>query len=436
MMSHTYGINETEGGEHVVDDVHRKVSWRLIPFLLLCYIMLFLDRINISFAQGPMQADLGLSNTAYGLGITLFFVGYLPLEIPSNLLMRRFGARKTMARIMILWGMASAATMLVRTPGEFYLVRFLLGAFEGGFYPGLVLYLTYWYPARRRGRVLSILVAATALSGLIGGPLSGWIIHTLHQAKGLAGWQWMFLLQGLPTVLCGIAALRLLPDGPHAASWLSHEERNILVASLDQAHRIGAQRGTIAEIISPKVWGLCFGWFTLMCGAYVVNFWIPAIIRSFGVSSALSLGLWTAVPYGIGVVGMLLLGYHSDQRLERRWHFATCSLAGALALAFVPSLSGNVVLATVVLGIAVATLTGGSPIFWALSSSFFSRSAAPAGLALVNSVGLTAGLIAPLFVGWLKDRTGSFETGLHVVAALLVAGGLLIPIIIRQRDIA
>lgn len=435
-MSHTFSIEEAAGSARRADDVHRKVSLRLLPFLLVCYIMLYLDRINISFAQGPMQADLGLSATAYGLGITIFFAGYLPFEIPSNMLMRRFGARKTMARIMILWGAMSAATMLVRTAGEFYVVRFLLGMFEAGFYPGLVLYLTYWFPPRRRARVLSLLVAATALAGLIGGPLSGWIITGLHAFKGLAGWQWMFLLQGIPTVLCGIATLWLLPDGPRSAAWLDREEKEIVVAGLGEDPQTrGEHRTPIRELVKGDVLALCFAWFTLMCGAYVLSFWVPAIIRSFGVSGALALGLWTAVPYGIGVVGMIAIGYHSDYRMERRWHFAACSLVGAVALALIPSLSGNVTLATLVLGVAVATVFGGSPIFWALGSGIFSRSAAPVGLALVNSVGLTAGLLAPLFVGWLKDRTGSFESGLHVVAVLLVCGGLLIPAAIRRGDI-
>ncbi|SMG26555.1 MFS transporter [Paraburkholderia susongensis] len=434
-MSHTYSIEETASRIRMADSVHKKVSWRLMPFLLLCYVMLYLDRINISFAQGPMQTDLGLSSTAYGIGITIFFAGYLPFEIPSNLLMRRFGARKTMARIMILWGVMSAAMMLVRNTGEFYLFRFLLGAFEAGFYPGLVLYLTYWYPPQRRARVLSFLVAATALAGLIGGPLSGWIISGLDQVKGLAGWRWMFLLQGLPTVLCGIAALWLLPDGPRTAAWLSRAEQDVVIAGLGHDVQGSTHTKFMREVLRPKVWVLCFAWFTLMCGAYVLSFWVPAIIRSFGVSGAFALGLWTGVPYGIGVIGMILVGYHSDLRFERRWHFAFCSLAGAAALAVTPALGGNVMLATLVLGLAVAMLFGGSPIFWAMGSSFFSSAAAPVGLALVNSVGLTAGLLAPLFVGWLKDRTGSFETGLHVIAALLVVGGVLIPVAIRKRDV-
>lgn len=433
-MSHIFSIEEAGSRTRLTDSVNRKVSWRLIPFLLLCYVMLYLDRINISFAQGPMQSDLGLSSTAYGIGITIFFAGYLPFEIPSNLLMRRFGARKTMARIMILWGAMSAAMMMVSSAREFYLFRFLLGAFEAGFYPGLVLYLTYWFPPQRRARVLSFLVAATALAGLIGGPLSGWIINELDQVRGLAGWRWMFLLQGLPTVLCGIAAL-WLPDGPRTAAWLTHAEQDIVIANLGLDAARNEHGKLLTEVLRPKVWVLCLAWFTLMCGAYVLSFWVPAIIRGFGVSGALELGLWTGVPYGIGVVGMILIGYHSDLHFERRWHFALCSLVGAAALAVTPALGDNVELGTCVLGLAVAALFGGSPIFWAMGSSFFSTAAAPVGLALVNSVGLTAGLLAPLFVGWLKDRTGSFVTGLHVVAALLIVGGVLIPLAIRKCDV-
>ena len=315
--------------------VYRRVSLRLIPFLFICYVAAYLDRINIGFAQLQMKADLGFSDAVYGLGAGIFFFGYALFEVPSNLLLVRIGARKTLLRIMVLWGLTSAGMMFVTTPTQLYIARFLLGLFEAGFFPGIILYFTYWYPSGMRAKIIALFMSGMAVAGIVGGPLSGWIMNDMAGINGWAGWQWMFLIEGLPAVALGVMAWFLLEDRPGQAKWLSQREKDIIERTLQQDQRdLGpAHHGSLAGAMrDPKIYILAFAYFTFIAGTYVITFWLPTIVKSFGVSDPLRIGMLTAIPYIIGAIGMVVLSRHSDRTRERRWHAAGAAFLGGAGL--------------------------------------------------------------------------------------------------------
>ncbi|WP_454763070.1 MFS transporter [Cupriavidus campinensis] len=407
------------------DATYRKVSWRLVPFLLLCYVVAYLDRVNVGFAKLQMLSDLKFSETIYGLGAGIFFIGYFLFEVPSNVILHKVGARIWIARIMITWGIISAAMMFVTTPTMFYVLRFLLGVAEAGFFPGIILYLTYWYPADRRGRTTTFFMTAIALSGVIGGPLSGWVMQSFDGRNGWSGWQWMFVLEGIPSILVGLLVLAYLDDRISHAKWLTADERALLernIASEDQ-HKEDPPIGKVLS--SPRVWLMSAIYFCFVMGLYGVSFWLPTIIKQTGVKGALDIGLLTAIPYGCAVIGMVLAAYSADKRGERRWHIALPALAGAVGLVLSVQWRGDTTLAMVALTLATIGILTTLPLFWSLPTAFLAGTGAAAGIALINSLGNLAGFISPYAVGWLKDLTQSTDSGMYLLAVCLVAGAAL-----------
>jgi sugar phosphate permease len=374
------------GVSHPADEVshvYSKVTWRLIPFLFICYVINYLDRINVGFAKLQMQQDLGLSDAVYGLGAGIFFISYFLFEVPSNLLLVRIGAKKTIARIMILWGIMSAVMMFVTTPLQFYIVRFLLGLFEAGFFPGIILYLTYWYPSGMRARIIALFMTALAIAGLIGGPISGWIMNDMAGVFGWRGWQWMFLLEALPAVLLGIVSLFLLDDHPDDAKWLTAREKEILDHNLEEDRRGKdvEHHHTFGQAFrDPKVYILSFAYFTFICGVYVISFWLPTIIKGFGVADPLKIGLLSAIPYTIAAIGMVVISQHSDKTLERRWHGAICAFVGGAGLVAASLFSGNMGLALAALSVATVGIFTTMPLFWAIPTQYLSGTAKAGGM--------------------------------------------------------
>ncbi|QET00856.1 MFS transporter [Cupriavidus pauculus] len=414
------GVNTTSE-----DAIYRKVSWRLVPFLLLCYVVAYLDRVNVGFAKLQMLNDLKFSETIYGLGAGIFFIGYFLFEVPSNVILHRVGARIWIARIMITWGLISAAMMFVTTPTMFYVLRFLLGVAEAGFFPGIILYLTYWYPAARRGRTTTYFMTAIALSGVIGGPLSGWVMQAFDGHNGWSGWQWMFLIEGVPSVLVGLWVLAYLDDRIGHAKWLTADEKTVLernIAAEDQ-HKEDPPIGRVLS--SPRVWLMAAIYFSFVMGLYGVSFWLPTIIKQTGVSSALHIGLLTAIPYGCAVIGMVLFASSADRRGERRWHIAIPALIGAVGLVLSVHWRADTTLAMVALTLATIGILTTLPLFWSLPTAFLAGTGAAAGIALINSLGNLAGFISPYAVGWLKDATQSTDSGMYLLAACMVVGAAL-----------
>ncbi|MET0980574.1 MAG: MFS transporter [Telluria sp.] len=409
--------------------VYRRVSLRLIPFLFICYVAAYLDRINIGFAQLQMKADLGFSDAVYGLGAGIFFFGYALFEVPSNLLLERIGARKTLLRIMVLWGLTSAGMMFVTTPTQLYVARFLLGLFEAGFFPGIILYFTYWYPSGMRAKIIALFMSGMAVAGIIGGPLSGWIMNDMAGINGWAGWQWMFLIEGLPAVALGVMAWFLLEDRPGQAKWLSQREKDIIERTLQQDQRdLGpAHHGSLVGAMrDPKIYILAFAYFTFIAGTYVITFWLPTIVKSFGVSDPLRIGMLTAIPYIIGAIGMVVLSKHSDRTRERRWHAAGAAFLGGAGLVAATFLSDNLALALVALSFATIGILATMPLFWAMPTAYLSGPAAAGGIALINSLGLIGGFVSPFVIGWFKTATGRVDYGLYFVTALMVLGAIVL----------
>ncbi len=407
-----------------------KVHWRLLPLLFLSYIIAYVDRINVGFAKLHLREVLGVDatvfNSVYGLGAGLFFIGYFLFEVPSNLILHRVGARVWIARIMIVWGLVSMAMMFIHSTASFYAMRFLLGAAEAGFFPGVILYLTYWYPGRERARTIALFTLGGVLAGVIGSPVSGAILG-LHGAGGLAGWQWLFLLEAIPAVLMGLVVLVLLPNGPRDARWLSDPEKRWLQARLDveaaemqsqQCHRLSD------AFTSGRVWLFCLLYFLLNVGSYGYEMWLPSIIKSFSGKSDAIVGWINAVPYLIAGIVMLIAGRHSDRTGERSWHIAVAAMASALGFAL-SAWFQNPYLALAALALAFAGIKSTLGPFWALATAFLSGSAAAGGIALINSVGNLGGFFGPYIVGLIKDRTQSNLIALLFLGAALLGMGLL-----------
>ncbi|MET3130410.1 D-galactonate transporter [Oxalobacteraceae bacterium GrIS 1.11] len=408
------------------DAIYAKVSRRLVPFLFLCYVVAYLDRVNVGFAKLQMLADLHFSDTVYGAGAGIFFIGYFLFEVPSNLLMTRTGARLWIARIMLSWGILSSAMMLADTVATFYLLRFLLGAAEAGFFPGIILYLTYWYPARRRARIVALFMSGVAVAGIVGGPLSGWIMQAFAGQAGLAGWQWLFLLEGLPSVLVGIWTLFYLDDAIVSAKWLSEEEKRVLERGI-QAEAQGKPALRLAQVFrSGPVWLLALIYFCFVMGLYGVGFWLPQLIRNTGVKDVFDIGLLSALPYAVAAIAMVLVARHSDRSGERRRHVAWAAFAGAAGLLVSTIYADNTLLAMAALSVGTAGILSTLPLFWSLPTALLSGTAAAAGIALINSVGNLAGFVSPYLVGAIKDATHSTASGMVVLAASMLAGGLLV----------
>ncbi|EJN05749.1 MFS transporter [Herbaspirillum sp. YR522] len=419
------------GDQAALEGAYRKITFHLIPFIFICYLFNYLDRVNVGFAKLQMLDALKWSETVYGLGAGIFFVGYVLSGVPSNLLLHRLGARKVIGTLMIAWGMASAALMLVTTPQAFYGLRFVTGVFEAGFFPGIVLYFTNWFPASRRGRIMGLFMSAIPISGVLGSPLSGWMLESFSGHHGLAGWQWMFLLQGVPTVLLGVLVYALLNDGIVQAKWLDQKEKSLLLAELEADERERRAANVVADsfasvLSNGQVWLLGLVYFCIQMGVYAINFWLPSIIKSLGFPNAVTVGWISAIPYFAACIAMILVGRSADARKERRWHLSGPMLVGLAGLMLATQAGGNQVLAIVGLSLATMGALSSLPMFWPLPTAFLGSAAAAGGLALINSLGQVAGFISPFLVGWIKDRTGSADVALYILSAIMLLGAVLV----------
>ena len=405
----------------------RKVSARLIPFLIVCYFVAYLDRVNVGFAALTMNKALGLTSTMFGFGSGIFFLTYFIFEVPSNLLLDRFGARRWIARIMVSWGILSALTAFIpgiaRATGlsgetTFYAIRALLGFAEAGFFPGIIFYLTLWFPSVYRGRIIGSFMVAIPLSSAIGAPISGLILG-MDRVGGLAGWQWLFIIEAAPAVLLGIVTYFYLTDRPADAHWLAPDERAWLSTRLDaeRRQREAMHNLSVAQaMFNPRVWALSLVYFGAVACVYGVGFWLPQIIKAFGLSNAMT-GWVTAIPYAIGAAFMVAYGYHSDARGERKLHTAGALVISAVGIAGA-ILTGSPTMTVVAFTIGTCGVFAALPLFWTLPTAVLSGTAAAAGIAVINSIGNLAGFFGPYAMGWIKDATGSFAGGLLLIAAL------------------
>jgi len=408
--------------------LYKKITWKLIPFLCLCYLAAYLDRINIGLAKLQMANQLQLSEAAFGLGAGLFFVGYILFEVPSNLILQRVGARIWIARIMITWGLLSAATMFVTTPMQFYVIRFFLGVAEAGFLPGVLFYLTLWFPSYRRSRIISLFMIGLPLSSVIGGPLSGWIMGHFDMRHGLHGWQWLFLLEGLPSVLLGVLTFWVLPNRYEQAKWLSPVEKAQLAKELsaDNAQATGSKHSFRDGFFNLKVFMLGGIDFSILLCAYAMGFWMPTFIKNAGVTDIGHIGLLTAIPSVAALLGMLFIGASSDKHRERRWHIIVPFIIGAVAMGISTFFAHNVIITVLLFSIAQAAIIGAVPVFFSLPGTFLSGTAAATGFALACSVANIAGLVSNSIMGLALDFTGSSGGALWFFAACLLLSSLLV----------
>lgn len=406
--------------------IYSKVAWRLLPFLFLCYVCAYLDRINVAFAKLQMQSDLGMSDAVYGLGAGIFFMGYLMFEVPSNLILLKVGARRWIARIMVTWGLISAGFMFVSGPTSFYILRFLLGVAEAGFIPAILLYLTYWFPNKRRSKVTALFLTGIPMSGVIGGPLSGWIMTHFAGMHGMAGWQWLFLLEGLPTVAIGVAAFYFLDDKVSDAKWLTSAEKAVIQRDLAAEQRGNHLHSIKDGLTNPRVLLLSAIYFFFTMGLYGVSFWLPSIVKASGVTSTMNIGLLSSIPYAAAAITMILVSRSSDATGERRWHLSLAGVIGALALCTSVYFANNTVLAMIALTIGTMGVMTTISQFWCLPPAILTGGAAAAGIALTNSVGSISGVVSPYVIGWVQTTTGTTGGGVLGLAASMVIGAILV----------
>ena len=401
------------------DRILNRAAWRLIPFMVLMYVVSFLDRVNISFAALQMNQDLGFSPQVYGFASGIFFFGYFLFEVPSNLMLQKVGARIWMCRICVTWGLLSMLTAFVKDPVSFSVVRFLLGAAEAGLYPGMVLYMTYWFPSSTRARFIALFLAGVPLSNVIGAPISGWLLGL--SGHGLAGWQWMLILEGIPSLVCGVATLWFLPDGPAKAKWLSDDEKRIIAARL-AAEPPGALHGFKEMLFDKRIWILMIPDFSIVIALYGLNLWQPQMIKAMGYSN-IQTGFIVALPYLLAMGAMVGLGYSSDRSGERAKHVAFGAFMGAIGMAGAVLLTNhNAVFASLCL--ACCGIYAALAVFWTLPSSLLRGTAAAAGLALLNSFSNLGGFFGPYLMGWARQTTGNFTLGMLLLSGMLVLAGV------------
>ncbi|SAL80808.1 MFS transporter [Caballeronia telluris] len=405
---------------------YAKVGRRLIPFLMLCYLGAYLDRVNVGFAKLQMLNDLRFSETVYGFGAGIFFLGYFLFEVPSNLMLHKVGARNWLARIMLTWAVISACFIFVKTPTTFYVLRFLLGVAEAGFAPGVILYLTYWFPSARRAKALSIFFMAIPLAGIVGGPLSGYIMHAFQGVHDLAGWKWLFILEALPSLCLGIAILFYLDNGIASAKWLTDAEKALLARNVenDNAHKV-AHVSIKSFIGDRRLWLMAGIYFCVVLGQYGLTFWLPTIIRKSGVADPLWVGVFTAIPYLCAIIALPLVGASADRHRERRLHLAIPMLVAAAGFATLPML-GGVGASLVCVSVAAAGILAASSQFWSLPTAVLGGMSAAAGIAAVNCFANLAGFFSPAIVGWLNDFTGKSTAGLLFISVAVVIGAGLV----------
>ncbi|WP_213068340.1 MFS transporter [Acinetobacter baumannii] len=406
---------------------YRKIAFRLMPFLMLCYFCAYLDRVNVGFAKLQMMSDLQFSEAVYGLGAGIFFIGYFLCEVPSNIVLHKVGARRWIARIMITWGILSGCFAFVQTEWQFYTLRFLLGVAEAGLAPGLLLYLTYWFPSYRRARMTVLWFIAIPISGMIGGPLSGLIMDRMSGVHGWFGWQWMFVIEAIPTVLVGLLVLAVLKDSVQDANWLTQDEKNLVKQELAQDNQHKEGHASVKEFIADKrLWLLAGIYFCVVMGQYAITFWLPTLIRNSGISDNWHIGLLTSLPYMCAIVVMILAGRSGDHFQERRWHLIIPMCAGAIALTFATLFASNLTLSLICLCIAASGVLTASSLFWMLPTNFLGGVSAAAGIAAVNSFANLAGFCSPYLIGWVTTNTGSNTIGMFLITTVLIFGASLV----------
>lgn len=420
-------VFSSEVGTTVRKSAYRKIAFRLMPFLMLCYFCAYLDRVNVGFAKLQMMSDLQFSEAVYGLGAGIFFIGYFLCEVPSNIVLHKVGARRWIARIMITWGILSGCFAFVQTEWQFYTLRFLLGVAEAGLAPGLLLYLTYWFPSYRRARMTVLWFIAIPISGMIGGPLSGLIMDRMSGVHGWFGWQWMFVIEAIPTVIVGLLVLAVLKDSVQDANWLTQDEKNLVKQELAQDNQHKEGHASVKEFIADKrLWLLAGIYFCVVMGQYAITFWLPTLIRNSGISDNWHIGLLTSLPYMCAIVVMILAGRSGDHFQERRWHLIIPMCAGAIALTFATLFASNLTLSLICLCIAASGVLTASSLFWMLPTNFLGGVSAAAGIAAVNSFANLAGFCSPYLIGWVTTNTGSNAIGMFLITAVLIFGASLV----------
>jgi ACS family tartrate transporter-like MFS transporter len=402
--------------------VIRKAMWRLLPFLCFIYFVAYLDRVNVSFAALTMNTELGISSSAYGLGAGIFFVAYFLFEVPSNFALKRFGARVWIARIMVTWGLISMSMAFIAGPKSFYAMRFLLGVAEAGFFPGMVFYLTYWFPNRVRAGILGLFIIANPASTVVGAPLSTTLLGT--SVFGLTGWQTMFLIEGLPAVLLGFIVLLVLCDSPAKAKWLTERERDVLLAAVKRDERLSTYTSARDGLLSPLVWLFSGLYAALMMGVYGFGLWAPQIMKSLGTLTNQQVGLVLMIPYACATLAMVLWSRHSDRTGERKWHLALPGVVGMIGFLY-GGFAGSFYVAVIGFTLGAIGTYASLPLFWSLPTAILGGSAAAGGIALINSIGNLSGYLGPFLIGKLKDMTQGFTAGLLMIAASLGLAAIL-----------
>lgn len=403
----------------------RKITWRIVPFIMILYLIAYIDRVNIGFAAITMKEDLGFTASILGFGAGIFFLGYFLFEVPSNIILHKVGARIWIARVMVTWGIIAGGMAFVESSTSFYVMRFLLGVAEAGFFPGIILYLSYWFPARNRAGVIALFMAAAPIATAIGSPISAALLE-MHGIMGLAGWQWMFLIEAIPAVILGVVVFFYMTDRPEKAAWLKPDEREWLVKTMqaEDANKGGQQQHSILRgLANPRVLALALIYFGTSAGLYTLGIWAPQIIKELGVSS-MTVGLLNAIPPIISVVAMILWSRHSDKTNERTWHVALACLTAAVGLAIAAS-TGSMFGLIAALTIVNVGISCSKPPLWSMPTMFLSGAAAATGIATINSIGNLGGFAGPAMIGWVKDQTGSFAGGLYFVAGLLILSTVL-----------
>ncbi|WP_449433445.1 MFS transporter [Pseudomonas putida] len=415
--------------------LYRKISWRIMPLLIVAYVVAFLDRINVGYAQLQMKDTLAFSDATYALGAGIFFIGYLLFEVPSNLMLEKIGVRKTLLRIMVCWGVIAVAMMFVQTPTQFYVLRFLLGVFEAGFTPGVLLYLTYWYPPAQRARMMAVFLLGAIIASLIAGPLSGAIMKYFDGLNGWHGWQWLFLIQGLPAPLLGILAWFVLIDHPQQAPWLSSEEKARLQLQFDaeQQSTSKASHTSLRDLLCDvRVWALSLVYVLVVAGTYTIAFWTPTLIRSWGVKDMLEIGLYATLPQLFAVAGVILLGRSSDRHGERRWHFTAGALTAATGLLIMALAQGQLGASLAGLCLAIMGLASVPPVFFALASDYLPRASVAVGIALISSLGNLGGAISPSLTSAINTASGGTHYSLYFVMSLYLLAAFIVLTITRR----
>jgi MFS family permease len=425
-------------GAAETNDCYRKIFIRLLPLLIVCYLFAFVDRTNVAFAKLQFVSKPGFSEAVYGLGSGIFYIGYALFEFPSNLLLVRVGIRKTLLRIMVLWGLCSAATAFIVLPWHYYMARLFLGVFEAGFFPGILFYITLWVPEHRRALPTSVFMISIPLSGLIGGPVSGWIMRSMQGVSGLQGWQWLFLLQGLPTCVLGIIAFFYLDETPKAAKWLTAAEKAVVVRDL--AVEVEAKRGRSAAryrdaLRSSSFYALAIMAFSIFTGTGGILFWLPTIIQHAGIADVLHIGLLSAVPFLFGVTAQILVARHSDKMGVRKWDVAAASAVAGLGWCLLPSVSWSPALSLVCVTIASIGVFGATPSFWSMPAKVMTGGAVAGGIALISSLGAAASFGSPALVGWLSSVTGSLAAGQYYLGGVMFLGAVAVLIGVREGKI-